>query len=888
MREMPVWHAIGVDGAFYALDVEKSGLSTAEAAERRSRFGPNLLTVRSPDPVWRVLLRQFQSLLIVILLIAVAITLVLQHWVDAAAISIVLLLNAAIGFWQEVRADREVRALASLSTPSCRVLRDGRVAAMVATELVPGDVVLLESGERVPADVRLWDVRALQVDESLLTGESLAASKSSDPVAVDDPIGDRTCMAYSGTHVTSGRTRGLVIATGADTELGLINELVQGQPEPTPLQHVVHRLERAIGIVVGIVAAAIVVGGVALGEAWEEVFLSAVAVAVASIPEALPVVLTIALALGVRRMARRNAVVRTLPAVETLGSTSIIASDKTGTLTQNLLTVERVWTAAGIVDLPPSLVEDAPVPTDTLLHGVLIAGALANESHRNSDSPSGFVGDAVDIALARAAVALGLPQADIDDELEEVAHLPYEPVNGYSQSLRRRADGRLELFVKGAPDVVAPMATSLAGSALAADGMRAAVAGASADLAADGYRVLALAHRVLGSATVPGPELPHPSGLMLLGLAAMTDPPRPGVREAIADCRHAGIDLIMVTGDHPVTASTIAARLGIPDRGEVLTGAELAELDDDALRLRLRSTSVAARVSPADKLRIVEALRADGETVAVTGDGVNDAPALRAASIGVAMGAAGTDVAREAADVVLADDDFVTIVHAVREGRVTFAAIRKATFFLLSTGFAIMVAVTLSVYLEAPVLLLPVQVLWINVVTNGLQDVALAFEPGEGGELRRPPRPATEGILSTVLWGRVIVTGLWMAAAILLAFLWALENGYDLDHARTLTLTLFVLFNFFQSGSARAEHRSLFVLSPLSNPFLLLTAVGSLLLQWGAMTWPVSAELLSLVPLTLEEWLACAVIGSTVLVIVELEKLVRRVISRRRGSTLSA
>lgn len=882
------WHAIGIDEALLVLRSRYSGLSSTEAASRRLESGPNALAVRPPDRRWRVLLRQFRSTLIVILLVAALITLVLQRWVDAAAILIVLVLNAAIGFWQEVRADREMRALASLSAPGCRALRDGGLVSMAAIELVPGDVVLLESGERVPADVRLWDTRALRIDESMLTGESRAAAKSADAVAMDAPTPDRTGIAYSGTLVVSGRTRGLVVATGAATELGAINEFVQGGSEPTPLQLAVRTLERSIGLVMGIVALGIFVGGIALGEAWDVVFLSAVSVAVASIPEALPVVLTIALALGVRRMARRHAVVRTLPAVETLGSTSIIASDKTGTLTQNRLTVESIWTADGIVDVAGSAAEarargELPAP----LRAALLAGALANECHPTAESPTGFVGDAVDVALARAAASMGvLPPSG--EPPEEVARLPYEPVNGYSQSLRRRPDGLLELFVKGAPDVVATMAVSLAGSSVGTSGMRAAVAGANAGLAAEGSRVLALAHRVLGPGPVLGPELPHPSGLELLGLAAMSDPPRPGVREAVAACRRAGIGLIMVTGDHPVTAERIAERLGIPHRGEVLTGVELGGLDDAALRERLRSTSVAARVAPVDKLRVVEALQASGETVAVTGDGVNDAPALRAASIGIAMGASGTDVAREAADLVLTDDDFSTIVHAVREGRVTFSAIRKATFFLLSTGLAIMVGVAVSVFLESPVLLLPVQVLWINVVTNGLQGLALAFEPGEGGELARPPRPRGEGILSRALWGRVVVTGLWMAAAILLTFHWALENGYDLDRARTLTLTLFVLFNFFQSGSARAEHRSLFTVSPFSNPFLLLTAIGSLLLQWGAMTWPPSAEVLSLVPLAPAEWLACAVLASTVLVIVELEKLGRRLFSRRDRPTLSA
>jgi Ca2+-transporting ATPase len=873
------WHALETSAVLDDLDTTSRGLASDEVARRVERYGRNVLASRPPDPMWLILLRQFRSPLIAILLVAVAITLLLQDFVDAIAIAIVLVLNASIGFWQELRADREMRALASLTVPAARVMRDGHLRSLSATELVPGDVVALESGERVPADLRLLDAHALLVDESMLTGESAAVHKTVDAVVEQTEVADRGNMLFSGTFATSGRAHGVVVATGADTELGVINELVQGAPELTPLQRIIRSLERRIGIFVGAVAALVFVVGALLGEELEVIFLSAVSMAVATIPEALPVVLTIALAIGVRRMAARNAIVRTLPAVETLGSTTVIASDKTGTLTQNQLTAERLWTAHGWTELTGGSTQLDALATETLR-----TGALANECHPNADSETGFLGDTVDVALAVAARDTRVVDPDTEQP-EQFAHLPYEPENRYAQSLRDEPGGSA-LYVKGAPELVLSMCSSLAGRDEPLATVRQEVLEANAELARAGYRVLALARRRFSAGAGPdvaphGPELPHPNELELLGLVAMTDPPRPEARESIEQCRDAGLSVIMITGDHPLTATTIAERLGISVAGGAITGAEIAELDDDELRERLRTVTVAARVSPTDKLRIVRALQDLGHTVAVTGDGVNDAPALKAAAIGIAMGRMGTDVAREASDVVLTDDRFATIVEAVRQGRVTFAAIRKATFFLLSTGFGIMVAVAVSVFLDQPLLFIPVQVLWLNVVTSGLQDVAIAFEPEEGNELRQPPRPSSEGILSRALWTRTVVTAIWMATVLLLAFRWALENGYTLEHARTLTLTLFVIMSFFQSGSARTEHRSLFTISPFSNPLLIATALGAIGLQALVMSWGPAAQVLGLVPLTLEEWFGCALAASSVLVIVELDKFVRRLLQRR-------
>ena len=867
------WHEESVDEVLEALDTTRSGLRDTDVLARRNEVGANELVSTPPTPWWRTLSRQFSSPLIAILMGAAVITALLQRWVDTSAIVLVLLLNASIGFWQERKAASEVRALSRLTSPHCRVVRDGREVELDARELVPGDIVLLASGERVAADLRLIDATTLQVDESMLTGEVMPATKQTIAVPRSAGVGDRTCMAFSGTFVVSGRGIGVAVATGAQTELGLINELVQRSSPITPLQLLTRQLERRIGVFIGAVCAVLFVAGAALGGELTDVFLSAVALAVGTIPEALPVVLTIAMSIGVARMAKRKAVMRTLPAVETLGSTTVIGSDKTGTLTQNILTVEEIWTPDGRTVLA------SPSDTwraDPLLAEALRAGALTNEARASVESRSGFVGDAVDVAMAFAAID---NKALTIDELHAPAllHVPYEPELGYCQTVRELADGRRVLYVKGAPDRLLHMSQSMRTIRGDEDIDRDEVADANHEMASRGLRVIATATRVLGDDEGRDGFLPPPRGLTLLGLEGMTDPPRPGVAAAIAACQDAGIAVKMITGDHPATAEAIADRLGIPRRGPAITGAEMATLDDDVLVARLRETSVAARVSPQDKLRIVNVLQAAGEVVAVTGDGVNDAPALKAASIGVAMGESGTEVAREAADLVLADDNFATIVSAVSQGRVTFAAIRKATFFLLAGALGIIIAVLTNVFSDQPLLFLPVQVLWINLVTNGLQDVALAFEPAEGNELRRPPRARSEGLLSSVLWVRLVITGAWIGLVLLVTFSWAIDAGYDDARARTLALTMLVCLNFFLAGSSRAEYRSLFALNPFSNPFLLVTAAGSLVLQAGAMWWPPSASILGLAPLSLAEWAVCLAVGSTVLVIVEIEKLVRRI-----------
>lgn len=869
------WHALRSDDVFAGLSSGPGGLSGTEASRRLTDAGPNELSIAGPTPWWRVLLRQFISPLIGILLVAAVVTLIQQHWVDAAAIFLILCINAALGFFQERKAEAAVLALQSLSTPSCRVLRDGTEQVVPGRDVVPGDVVLLESGERVPADLRLFEANGLQVDESMLTGESFAASKHTAPLPADIGDADKANVAFSGTFVGSGRGSGVVIATGAGTALGEINALVQGPSGKSPLQLLTHNLERRIGLIVLAAIVFIFIAGLVLGNDVSTMFRTAVGLAVASIPESLPIVLTVALSLGVSRMARRNAIVRTLPAVETLGSTNVIGSDKTGTLTENRLTVERIWTTAGTLDISDGD-DDGGATDPPLVRAVLRAGALTNEATLSAeDEDLEYSGDAVDAAMARTAVVRDAI-SEAERVAEPLAHQPYEPHLRYSQTVQQDAGGRRTLYVKGSPEAVLAGAVDMAAPGGTVPLDQEQVHAANEAMGRDGLRVIAAGSRVLSEGETLTVPLPPPSGLTFLGMEGMTDPPRAGVADAIVKCRRAGIKVMMITGDHPVTATAIAGRLGLSTDKPALTGAEMADLDDHMLAARLEQTSVAARVSPVEKLRIVHALQAAGKVVAVTGDGVNDAPALKAAAIGVAMGRSGTDVARESSDVVLTDDNFVTIVHAVEEGRVTFSAVRKTTFFLLSTGAAALVAVTLSVFAETPLLFLPVQMLWMNVVTNGAQDIALTFEPAEGDELSRPPRAPSEGILSRTLWFRAGITGCWMALAVILTFIVALHNGYPEIHARTFALTMFVVLTFFQVHSSRAENKSLFQLRLLANKPLLFTSLAAQTLHWAVTTWPVSADLLGLTPLRPWEWLLCVAVGSTVLIIVEAEKAVRR------------
>ncbi|MCS7257433.1 MAG: HAD-IC family P-type ATPase [Thermomicrobium sp.] len=889
------WHALSPEETLRALATTPQGLSSAEARRRLAHFGPNRLAQVPPPNPLLILLHQFASPLIVVLGLAAVVAGALGEWVDASVIVAALAINALFGFIQEWRAESAIRSLMRYLSPKARVLRDGVEQIVESEHLVPGDIVLLESGMRVPADLRLLATVALMIDESVLTGESVPVAKRPEPVDRDTPVADRTCMAYLGTIVTSGRGRGVVVATGTRTEVGRIAAVAQREvAPPTPLQQQLARFARTVSLVVLVGILAIGAIGLARGDDLATLLTFAVGAAVAIVPEGLPVVLTIVLAVSVQRMARRNAIVRHLPAVETLGSTTVIGSDKTGTLTENRMTARLVWAAGQEQDLgatgtpfdpsarTPRPLE--PVPFTKLCERltahelVLLGGALANEAQLGASTSDGEaesgVGDPTDLALLRAAQQLLGDVTLLRQRFQTLALLPFEPERRFAAILCA-TDERPILFVKGAPERILDMCAYWLSEHGLAPIDRSAIADAAAALAQRGFRVLGVA----AGETEQQDEsaFANLEGLVFLGLVALWDPPRAGVKEAIARCHAAGIRVLMITGDHAGTAAAIAAELGIaPPGSPVLTGRDLAHLDDETLRERVRTVNIYARVEPEQKLRIVRALQSLGETVAVTGDGVNDAPALRAADVGVAMGKSGTDVAREAADIVLADDNFVTIAAAVEEGRTAADNLRKSTFFLLSTGAATAVLLPTAVLLGLPLPFYPAQLLWLNLVTNGIQHIALAVEPKERDLMQRRPRPRHEGILSALLWERLALSGLVMAIGTLWIFEHTLTTFGSLDLARTVALTTMVLYQTFQVGNARSSTQSLFRIPPLSNRFLFIATVAALIVHIAALHAPVLQFALRVQPIPLELWPRMILVAVTIVFAVELHKVIRR------------
>jgi len=899
----PGWHALSAEAVYDRLDADPDGLSADEAADRLDRHGPNELSQGELTSPWRILLHQFTSPLIYVLLVAFVVTIGIHHYADAIVIAVVLVLNAVVGFVQEYRAENAMAALRSLVSPTARVRRDGDVQTVPSADLVPGDEVRLQSGDVVPADVRLRETTDLQVDTSILTGESLPVAREPGVEDPDTPLADRSNLVYMGTSVVSGRGTGVVVATGEDTEMGHIAREVRGTARAaTPLQERMHRFGTRISVAILGVAAVIFAVGLWQGIPVADVFLLAVATAVSAIPEGLPVVMTVALAVSVRRMAGRHAIVRRLPAVETLGSCSVIVSDKTGTITENRMTVQRLWTVDGPVAVggdPDAAAGEFRRDGDPMAPGAdqavmetLRAATLANEASVRvaDDGRLQGEGDPTETALLVAARKAGLDRSALLEDAPQVGHVPFESDRQYAASVHRTGGNPGEpgesadtvTYVKGAPERIVDMCETVATDDGTARLDREALTAAADDMAADGLRVIAMA-RGAGDLTDEDP----PSGLTFLGFAGMLDPPREAVPDAIAACRRAGVRVLMVTGDHAETARAIADRVGI-DAERVLTGSEVAALSDAALTERLRETSVFARIAPTQKHRIVSLLQADGEVVAVTGDGVNDAPALKAAHIGAAMGITGTDVAKEASEMVLTDDNFATIYAAIEEGRTVFANIRKATSFLLTTGVALVLAILATFALAVagllppiaavgvPVLLLPAQALWLNVVNNGIQDVALAFEPGEREQYERPPHSPDAGLLSRELTERTLLVGLVLAVLAVAVFWWRLAEGASEAAAQTAALTTMVVSNALFLGSVRSQHRSVLGKSPLSNPVLLVGTLAAMVVHLVAIYAPPTQFLLGLEPIAPAAWLLILAVSPLALVVAELHKRFRR------------
>jgi magnesium-transporting ATPase (P-type) len=885
----PPPHALDRAEVAGALGVSLAGLDDIGAAERLHRFGANRLRPPVPPSRWKLFARQFASPVIYILLGAAGIAVALRRPSDAAFIGAVLMLNAIIGFANEARADREVRALTQLVRMRARVRRGGRVLDIESDGVVPGDLLLLESGSRVAADVRLVETQGLRIDESLLTGESLPVDKDASLVLpAGTPLADRRNMACGGSLVASGRGLGLVVATAEGTEVGAIaGELAEIPREPPPLLRRMERFARIIGASVIGLAGLLVGLGLARGESFAELLLGAVALAVSAVPEGLPIALTVALAVAVSRMARRRVVVRHLPAAEALGSCGVIATDKTGTLTRNELTVERV-VAGGLaceitgVGYPPQgevLCQGKPVflaeqrPLSRLLRAVCLANE-ASLSQREGMARWEWSGDPTDVALLSLGLKAGCDPIALRETHETVASIPFEPERRYAASFHRDGGGTL-VCVKGAPERVIDLCVSeleaRTGATESLDRRRALQAVEA--LMREGYRVLAVADDERPEPMEPISTPGEPSGLVFLGLVAMTDPPREGVREALASCRRAGIRVVMITGDHSTTAAAIAARIGLGEiEPRVLTGSEVAALEDEALVARIIRCDVVARATPADKLRVVRAWQQRGALVAVTGDGVNDAPALRQADLGVAMGRAGTDVAREAADLIITDDDFSSIVEGIEEGRVAYENIRKATYLLVSTGAGEVVVVTAALALGFPLPFTAVQLLWLNLVTNGIQDVALVFEPAEPHILERPPRPPDERVFDRLMVERTLLAGGVLGGIGLACWAWWAAQERPVAEARNLMVQLFVLFEILHIGNARSERIALFRLSPLRNRLLLLGTLAAFGVHLIALYTPFLQELLGVKPPMLREWATLIALAAPIVVVIEAHK----------------
>jgi len=885
------FHAIPADTAMERMEATARGLSEAEAARRREIFGPNRLPAPAKRGPWMRFLAQFNNVLIYVLLGAAAITTALGHFVDTGVILAVVLVNAIIGFIQEGRAEQAMDAIRHMLAPRCSVLRDGRRQTLDAVDLVPGDVVMLEAGDKVPADLRLLETRGLRIEEAVLTGESVPVDKQKQPVEPDAALGDRASMAFSSTLVAAGTGRGIVVATGEGTEIGRISGMIAGvQTLTTPLVEQMDRFARWLTLFILLVAGVLFLFGYFIrGMDFSEVFMAVVSLSVAAIPEGLPAVLTITLAVGVRVMAQRNAIVRRLPAIETLGSVSVICSDKTGTLTRNemmaaaLATAQKTYAITGEGYAPKGDVRDdggviGDPRADQQLMALARAAALCNDAVLHHDGESWRVdGDPMEGALTALAGKISGEGAHPFAQWERIEEIPFDAAHRYMAVLNSNGDGEAVIHVKGAPEAVLAMCSDQFGP----DGQTAALDPEHwhelvDTLAADGQRVLALAvravppdHNRLETSDLDGQ-------LTLLGLVGLIDPPRTEAIGAVAECHSAGIRVKMITGDHGATARAIAEQIGLKNTARVLTGSDLEGMDDAALERAADETDVFARTSPEHKLRLVEALQARGLTVAMTGDGANDAPALKRADAGIAMGRKGNEAAKEASELVLADDNFVSIAAAVREGRTVYENIRKVISWTLPTngGEAGTIIVALFAGMTLPIS--PVQILWINLVTAITLGLALAFEPSRPATMQRPPRPRNEPLLSGALvWQIILVSGLFILGVFGM-YRYAIGNGYSHDMAQTAALNTLVILEIFYLFFIRNIGRPTLNWETARATPIVWGCVGAVLLAQAALTyWAPFQVIFGTASLPVSDVLRIIGIGVVFFAIVETEKQIK-------------
>ena len=881
-------HSETAENILDSLSTSHHGLSLSEAEQRLKQYGLNTFPKVKQPGLLNIFIYQFASPLIYVLLAAAALSIVIEEWSDAGFIFAVLTINAVIGTVQEYSAQQAAAALQDLVKTCSRILRAGDSYEIQSEELVPGDIVLLESGDRVPADMRLLTANNLEVDESLLTGESLSVIKNSEVILDEETdLADRQNMVFAGSLVVRGRAHAVVVTTALLTELGNIAASVLGKTaSKAPLLIRMEKFTHRVAIIVGV--AALIMASIALmqGMPINEVFLLAVALAVSAIPEGLPVALTVALAVGMRRMAKRNVIVQKLVAVEALGSCTYIATDKTGTLTVNQLTVKKIvlpnndeWHISGEGIVPEGIISNQDkalsLEEKKLLERLCQTAILSNEGFLGQrDNSWTSHGDAMDVALLVLAHKAGFDKDDIKERYLEKAVIPFESERQFAASLNNINSAEYA-SVKGAYEKLIPMCSSMASVNGDVEIDKKRITEQAENLAAQGYRVLALVSGEINQENFLNNKL---SNLTFIALVGVIDPLRSEAKDAVIACQHAGIEVAMVTGDHPVTALAIARELGFAnDESQVVTGNDLKLKSKNINEFdNLVSTArVFARVEPTQKLNIVNSLQRNGHFVAVTGDGANDAPALKAAEVGVAMGKYGTDVARESSELIITDDNFSSIVAGIEEGRVAYNNVRKVIFLLISTGAAEIVLFTLALLTGLPLPLLAVQLLWLNLVTNGIQDVALAFEPAEGDELNHPPRSPKESIFNRIMIERVVLSAIVIGVTAFFVFQYLYTQGHSLDASRNGTLLLMVLFENIHVFNSRSETRSVFNHNPLRNHFLLFGTLAAQLIHIAAMYTPWISDVLRIQPVSLDYWFDMLFISITVLIAMELHKMFR-------------